>query len=357
MDRRAFGKVVGAGVTGATAASAAGAHSASAAPSAAGSGARTRGDAAAPQTEAPAGSSFGQLKQIRAGELNVGYAEAGPAHGPVVLLLHGWPYDIHSFEAATPLLTAHGYRVVVPYLRGYGTTTFLSPKTFRNGEQAVVALDIIALMDALRVERAVIGGFDWGGRTADIIAAQWPERCTALVSMGGYLILDRKKLRQPLPPVKEYPFWYQYYFCTERGELGLKEYRHDLAKLVWRSASPTWHFSDATFDRTAKAFDNPDYVPVVISNYRWRLELAPGDRRYADLEARLAEGPAIHVPTVGLDGELDPFTAPGGDASYRDKYTGPYVHRTLKGIGHNVPQEAPAAFAQAVLEADRMARA
>ncbi|MER5600357.1 alpha/beta hydrolase [Streptomyces sp. NPDC002265] len=358
MDRRSFGKLfgVGVGVTGAAAASTAGVHSVSEAWATAGRGAPAGGDVSAEETEAGAGSSFGPLKQIRAGELNVGYAEAGPAHGPVALLLHGWPYDIHSYEAATPLLTAHGYRVIVPYLRGYGTTTFLSPKTPRNGEQAAVAMDIIALMDALHIDRAVIGGFDWGGRTADIIAAQWPERCKALVSMGGYLILNQKALRQPAPPAKEYPFWYAYYFCTDRGELGLKEYRHDLAKLVWHTASPTWRFSDATFDRTAKAFDNPDYVPVVISNYRWRLELAPTDPRYADLEARLAEGPAIRVPTVGLDGELDPFTPSGGDSSYRDKYTGPYVHRTLKGIGHNVPQEAPAAFAQAVLEADRMAR-
>ncbi|MGW9029001.1 alpha/beta fold hydrolase [Streptomyces sp. NPDC055722] len=349
MNRRTFGKALGAATTSTAAASLVGIP----APSSASAAARRGAESAGPD-QARGTLSFGALKQIRAGELSIGYAEAGPAHGPAVILLHGWPYDIHSYVEVAPLLATHGYRVIVPYLRGYGTTTFLSPKTFRNAEQAVFALDIIALMDALRIERAVLGGFDWGSRTADIIAVQWPERCRALVSVSGYLITDRKQQRLPLPPAAEWAWWYQYYFSTERGELGLAEYRHDFAKLIWHNVSPTWHFSDATFDRTAQAFDNPDYVRIVIHNYRWRLGLAPGDPRYDDLEARLAEGPPIHVPTVTLDGALDPFTPPGNGAAYRGKFTGPYAHRTLKGIGHNVPQEAPEAFTQAVLDADRM---
>ncbi|MCX5242747.1 alpha/beta hydrolase [Streptomyces prunicolor] len=319
-----------------------------------------------PATAAPSGpeastagratgrTSFESLKQVKAGELNIGYAEVGPAKGPVVVLLHGWPYDIHSYVDVAPLLAAEGYRVIVPYLRGYGTTTFRSAKTFRNGQQAVVALDIIALLDALRVEKALLGGFDWGARTADIIAALRPGRCKALVSVIGYLITNREKNKQPLPPAAELAWWYQYYFATERGELGLAQYGHDFAELIWRNVSPIWHFDDATFDRTAKAFENPDCVSIVIHNYRWRLGLAAGDPRYDGSETKLAAGPAIAVPTITLDGELDPFTPAGDGSADRAKFTGLYDHRALEGIGHNVPQEAPEAFARAVLDADRL---
>ncbi|MDT0542890.1 MULTISPECIES: alpha/beta fold hydrolase [Streptomyces] len=302
--------------------------------------------------------SFDSLEQIKAGVLNVGYAEVGPAHGPAVILLHGWPYDIHSYVDVAPLLAARGYRVIVPYLRGHGTTRFLSSRSFRNAQQSVIALDIIALMDALRIEKAVLAGFDWGSRTADIIAALWPDRCKALVSVTGYLITNRDDNKQPLPPKAEWAWWYQYYFATERGRLGLEqeEYRRDLARLVWTFNSPTWGFDDATFDRTAAAFGNPDYAAIVIHNYRWRLGLATGDPRYDGLEERLARRPVIGVPTVTLDGERDPFTPAGDGAMYRDKFSGPYAHRTLKGIGHNVPQEAPEAFAEAVLEADSLPR-
>jgi pimeloyl-ACP methyl ester carboxylesterase len=296
--------------------------------------------------------SFGPLKQINAGVLNVGYAEAGPADGPAVVLLHGWPYDIHSYVDVAPLLAAKGYRVIVPYLRGHGTTRFLSDKTFRNAQQSVIALDVIALLDALKIEKAILAGFDWGSRTADIIAALWPERCKALVSVTGYLITNRENNRRPLPPKAEWAWWYQYYFATERGRLGLEENRHDLAKLIWKFNSPTWDFDDATFDRTAAAFENPDYVSIVIGNYRWRLSLAKGDPRYDRLEKRLAEGPVIAVPTITLDGESDPFTPAGDGAAYRSKFSGKYAHRTLRGTGHNVPQEAPQAFAEAVVDVD-----
>ncbi|MEV0407920.1 alpha/beta hydrolase [Actinoallomurus sp. NPDC050550] len=298
--------------------------------------------------------SFDSLKQVDAGVLNIGYAESGPTGGPVVVLLHGWPYDIHSYVDVAPLLAAEGYRVIVPYLRGHGTTRFLSSRTFRNAQQSVIALDIIALMDALKIEKALLAGFDWGSRTADIIAALWPERCKALVSVTGYLITNREKNRLPLPPAAEWAWWYQYYFATERGRLGLEQNRHDFARLIWKNVSPAWDFDDATFDRTAAAFTNPDYVSIVIHNYRWRLGLAEGDPRYDRLEKRLAAGPVIAVPTVTLDGELDPFTPPGDGASYRGKFSGKYAHRTLKGVGHNVPQEAPRAFADAVVEADRL---
>lgn len=352
LNRRSFGKLAGVGVAGAslTGLSMTSAGAAERVPD----GTRST----APSTGGLGHTSFASLRQIRAGELNVGYAEAGPAHGPAVILMHGWPYDIHSYVDVAPLLAAKGYRVIVPYFRGHGTTRFLSDKTFRNAQQSVIALDIIALMDALRIEKAVLAGYDWGSRTADIIAALWPERCTALVSVTGYLITNREANKQPLPPQAEWAWWYQYYFSTERGRLGLEneQYRHDLAKLVWKFNSPTWHFDDATFDRTAAAFDNPDYVAIVIDNYRWRLGLAAGDPRYDGLEQQLAKGPVIGVPTVTLDGELDPFTPAGNGAKYRDKFSGPYVHRTLKGIGHNVPQEAPKAFADAVVEADRLRR-
>jgi pimeloyl-ACP methyl ester carboxylesterase len=296
--------------------------------------------------------SFGTLKQIDAGLLNVGYAEAGPADGPAVILLHGWPYDIHSFVDVAPLLASAGYRVIVPYLRGYGTTRFLSGETFRNGQQSVVAVDIVALMDALKIEKAILAGFDWGARTADIIAALWPERCKALVSVSGYLIGSVESNKMPLPPKAELAWWYQYYFATERGRAGYEEYRHDFAKLIWQLASPKWNFDEATFDRSATAFDNPDHVRIVIHNYRWRLGLAQGEPKYDDLEKRLAEGPVITVPTMTLEGDAN--GAPHADSSsYAKKFSGRYVHRTINGgVGHNLPQEAPQAFAEAVVEVD-----
>jgi pimeloyl-ACP methyl ester carboxylesterase len=296
--------------------------------------------------------SFGPLKQIDAGVLNVGYVEAGPADGPVVMLLHGWPYDIHSFVEVTPLLVSSGYRVIVPYLRGYGTTRFLSGETARNGQQSALAVDVIALMDALKIERAILAGYDWGARTADIVAALWPERCKALVSVSGYLIGSREINRMPLPPGAEYQWWYQYYFATERGAAGYERYRRDFAKLIWRIASPRWDFDDATFDRTAASFDNPDHVGIVIHNYRWRLGLAEGEERYDELERRLAQRPVIAVPTITLEGDAN--GAPHADpTTYRDRFSGRYAHRLIRGgVGHNPPQEAPHAFAAAVVKVD-----
>jgi pimeloyl-ACP methyl ester carboxylesterase len=296
--------------------------------------------------------SFGNLKQIRAGVLDVGYAEAGPAGGPAVILLHGWPYDIHSFVDVTPLLAAKDYRVIVPYLRGYGTTRFLSSDTLRNGQPSALASDIIALMDALGIEKAILAGCDWGARTAGIIAALWPERCKALVSVSGYLIGSREAGKVPLPPRAELQWWYQYYFATERGRLGYEKYRRDFAKLIWELASPKWRFDDATFDRTAASFDNPDHVGIVIHNYRWRLSLAEGEPKYDELERRLAEGPVITVPTITLEGDAN--GAPHPDASaYAKKFSGKYSHRIIQGgIGHNLPQEAPQAFAKAVVDVD-----
>jgi pimeloyl-ACP methyl ester carboxylesterase len=294
--------------------------------------------------------SFASLKQIDAGVLNVGYAEAGPADGPVVVLLHGWPYDIHSFVDVAPLLASAGYRVIVPYLRGYGTSRFLSSDTPRNGQQSVVAVDAIALMDALKVQKATIGGFDWGARTANIIAALWPERCNGLVSVSGYLIGSQEAGKMPLPPKAELEWWYQYYFATERGRTGYDKYRHDFSKLIWQLASPKWAFDDATFDRTAASFDNPDHVSIVIHNYRWRLGLAQGEPKYDDLEKRLASGPVITVPTITLEGDANgaPHPDPG---SYAKKFSGKYAHRLITGgIGHNLPQEAPRAFAEAIVD-------
>ncbi|WP_406405059.1 alpha/beta fold hydrolase [Streptomyces sp. NBC_01643] len=350
INRRTFSKALGLG-TGAAAASLAdlqGLPTASAA---------TQNGTTAPTalTVTPGThTSFATLKQIKAGLLDIGYAELGPAHGPVVICLHGWPYDIHSFVDVAPLLAAEGYRVIVPYLRGHGTTRFLSSRTFRNAQQSAIALDIIALMDVLKIEKAVLAGFDWGSRTADIIAALWPERVKALVSVSGYLVTNLEANKQPLPPKAEYAWWYQYYFATERGRLAMedKTKRHDLTRLVWDTVSPTWGFDDATFERTAAAFENPDYADIVIHNYRWRLSLADGERRYDRFEKQLAARPVIAVPAITLDAEHDPFTSPGDGSSYRDRFTGKYDHRTLKGIGHNVPQEAPTAFAQAVIDVD-----
>ena len=297
--------------------------------------------------------SFGSLKQIDAGALNVGYAEAGRANGPAVILLHGWPYDIYSFVDVAPLLGSAGYRVIVPYVRGYGTTRFLSSETFRNGQPSAVALDTIAFMDALKIQTAILAGFDWGARTADIIAALWPERCKALVSVSGYLIGSQESGKVPLPPKAELEWWYQYYFATDRGRAGYDKYRHDFAKLIWQLASPKWKFTDAAFDRSAASFDNPDHVSIVIHNYRWRLGLAQGESKYDDVEKRLAESPAITVPTITLEGDANGAPHPEPSA-YAKKFSGKYSHRTIKGgIGHNLPQEAPQAFAQAVVDVDR----
>jgi len=294
--------------------------------------------------------SFAALKQIDAGVLNVGYAEAGPANGPVVLLLHGWPYDIYSFVDVAPLLAQAGYRVIIPYLRGYGTTRFLSADTVRNGEPAALAADIIALMDALKIEKAIIGGFDWGARTANIMAALWPERCKATVSVSGYLIGSQEAGKTPLPPRAELQWWYQFYFATERGRQGYEKNRHDFAKLIWKLASPKWDFDDATFDRSAAAFDNPDHVAIVIHNYRWRLDLAEGEAKYADLEKKLATAPVISVPTITMEGDANGAPHPE-PAAYAKKFAGRYEHRTINGgIGHNLPQEAPKAFAEAVVD-------
>lgn len=297
--------------------------------------------------------SFHTLRQVDAGVLSVGYAEAGPADGPVVMLLHGWPYDIHSFVEVAPLLASAGYRVIIPYLRGYGTTRFLSSETFRNGQPAVVAVDIIALMDALKIKRAILAGFDWGARTANIIAALWPERCKATVSVSGYLIGSSESNKLPLPPGSEYQWWYQYYFATERGRMGYDKYRHDFARLIWRTASPKWDFDDVTFDRSAAAFNNPDHVAIVIHNYRWRLGLAAGDPQYDELEGRLAASPAIAVPTITLEGDANGAPHYPDDTPYRKKFSGKYANRIIKGgVGHNLPQEAPQAFAKAVIEVD-----
>jgi pimeloyl-ACP methyl ester carboxylesterase len=308
--------------------------------------------ATATHTSSGAANTFDQLHQIDAGLLNVGYAEAGPAGGPAVILLHGWPYDIHSYVDVAPLLAVAGYRVIVPFLRGYGTTRFLSEQTFRNGQQSVIAVDTIALMDALEIEQAVLGGFDWGARTVDIVAALWPERCRALVSVSGYLIGSQEAGKLPLSPETELQWWYQYYFATERGRAGYDKYRHDFAKLIWRTASPEWDFDDAAFDRSAASFDNPDHVDIAIHNYRWRLGLAEGEPGYDTLERQLAEGPLITVPAITLEGDAN--GAPHPDASaYVKKFSGKYSHRTIEGgIGHNLPQEAPGAFAEAIIDVD-----
>ena len=298
--------------------------------------------------------SFAPLKQIDAGLLNVGYAEAGPANGKPVILLHGWPYDIYAFVDVAPLLAHAGYRVIVPYLRGYGTTRFLSADTMRNGQQSVVARDIVALMDALRIEKAILAGFDWGARTADIIAALWPERCKGLVSVSGYLIGSQAAGKIPLPPAAEFQWWYQFYFATERGRDGYDKYRRDFSKLIWKLASPKWNFDDATFDRSAAAFDNPDHVAIVIHNYRWRQALAQGEAKYDDLENKLAAAPVIAVPTITMEGDANGAPHPPPSA-YRAKFSGKYDSRVIAGgVGHNLPQEAPAAFAKAVIDVDRI---
>jgi pimeloyl-ACP methyl ester carboxylesterase len=293
---------------------------------------------------------FASLKQIDAGVLNVGYAEDGPANGPAVLLLHGWPYDIHSYVDVAPVLASAGYRVIVPYLRGSGATRFLSSETPRNGQQAALALDALALLDALRIDKAIVAGFDWGARTADILAALWPHRCTALVAVSGYLIGSQAANQAPLPPQAELAWWYQFYFATARGQAGYEQYRREFNQLIWRLASPKWAFDDATFDRSAASFDNPDHVRIVIHNYRWRLGLAEGESQYDELEQRLAAGPIITVPTITLEGDANGAPHPDSSA-YRSKFAGAYAHRLIEGgVGHNLPQEAPQAFAQAVVD-------
>jgi len=305
-----------------------------------------------PAIEPGTNASFSPLKQINAGMLNVGYAEASPSNGRPVILLHGWPYDIHSYVDVAPLLASAGYRVIVPYLRGYGTTRFLSSEAFRNGQPGVLALDVIALMDELKIQQAILGGFDWGARTANIIAALWPERCKAMVSVSGYLIGSQEAGKMPLPPKVELQWWYQYYLVTERGRAGYEKYRHDFARLIWQLASPKWSFDDATFDRSAASFNNPDHVAIAIHNYRWRLVLAEGEAKYADLDKRLAEGPVITAPTITLEGDAN--GAPHPDASsYAKKFSDKYAHRIIAGgVGHNLPQEAPQAFAKAIVDVD-----
>jgi pimeloyl-ACP methyl ester carboxylesterase len=299
---------------------------------------------------APTGSSNDTLKQIDAGVLNVGYAEAGPASGRPVILLHGWPYDIHAFEEVAPILAAKGYRVIIPYLRGYGTTRFLSDDTIRNGEQAAIAVDIIALMDALKIQKAIIGGFDWGSRTAVILAALWPDRVKALVAVSGYIVTNLQANLQPLPPKAELGWWYQYYFATERGVLGYTKNTNEFNKLIWQRASPKWNFDDATFARTAASFNNPDHVKIVIHNYRWRLSLADGEAKYSDLEQKIFAGPSISVPSITISSDFDGAAADG--KAYASKFIGKYDHRILNGIGHNVPQEDPRAFAKAIVDVD-----
>ena len=298
--------------------------------------------------------SLGPLKQIDAGLLNVGYAEAGPADGPAVILLHGWPYDIHSYADVMPALAAKGYRVIVPHLRGYGTTRFLAADAVRNGQPSAMAEDVVALMDALKIEKAVLAGYDWRARTANIVAALWPERCKAMVSVSGYLIGNPEAGKMPLPPKAELQWWYQFYFATERGRVGYDKYRHDFAKLIWQLASPQWKFDDATFDRSAKALDNPDHVAITIHNYRWRLGLAEGEAKYDAFEKRLAASPVIAVPTITMEGDANGAPHPE-PAAYAKKFSGKYQHRLIKGgIGHNMPQEAPGAFVEAVIDADRL---
>ena len=307
-----------------------------------------------PPASAGTNTSFPPLKQIDAGLLSVGYAEDGPADGPPVILLHGWPYDIHSFVDVAPLLASKGYRVIVPFLRGYGTTSFLSSETMRNAQQSAVALDIIALMDALKIQAAIVGGFDWGARTADVMAALWPERCKAIVSVSGYLISSPAGNQEPLPPEPAFLFWYQYYFATPVGKAGYAKYLDQFNKLIWHQASPKWHFDDATFDRTAASFNNPDHIDIVMHDYRWRLGLADGERKYDDLERRLAALPPITVPAIAMEGDANgAIHAPS--TAYRNRFSGKYEYRLITGgVGHNLPQEAPQAFAQAVIDVDEL---
>jgi len=302
---------------------------------------------ATPQPLAP-------IHQVHAGVLDVGYYEAGPADGKPVILLHGWPYDIHSYAEVAPLLAQQGYHVIVPHLRGHGTTRFLSGSTPRNGQQAAVAQDIVALMDALHIDKAILAGYDWGARTADIIAALWPERVKGLVSVNGYIINNREANKKPLPPKAENGWWYQFYFATERGKAGYEQNRRDFNRLIWQNNSPKWHFDEATYARSAASFDNPDHVAIVISNYRWRLSIDPGEAKYDAIEQRLAAGPAIGVPAITLDGDSDGVTPATDGKAYAARFTGKREHRIVRGAGHNLPQEAPRDFAKAVVDVDAL---
>jgi pimeloyl-ACP methyl ester carboxylesterase len=297
---------------------------------------------------------FGSLNTVVAGDLLVEYADVGPANGPVAILLHGWPYDIHAFADVAPRLAAAGYRVIVPYLRGYGGTRFLSAKTLRNGQQGAVAQDIVALMDALKIRQAVLGAFDWGARTACILAAIWPERVAGLVSVSGYLIGNPKANAKPLPPAGEFAWWYQSYFATDRGRDGYAANTAAFNRFIWQQASPQWRFDEATYQRSAESFGNPDHVAIVVHNYRWRIGLAGGEPRFDALEARLAQAPTIAAPSITMEGDAN--GAPHPDpAVYAGKFVGKYQHRTVNGgVGHNLPQEAPAAFSQAVLDVTRL---
>ncbi|RZT08121.1 Pimeloyl-ACP methyl ester carboxylesterase [Duganella sp. CF402] len=303
---------------------------------------------------AAAPATFNTIKQVNAGDLNVGYVDEGPANGPVVILLHGWPYDINSYVDVVPKLTAQGYRVIVPHLRGYGTTRFLDPQAPRNGEPAALAADVIALMDALKIDKATLAGYDWGARTADIVAALWPQRVKGLVSVSGYLIGSQEAGKQPLPPEAELQWWYQFYFATERGRIGYEKNHRDFAKLIWKLASPQWNFDDATYARSAVSLENPDHAAVTVSNYRWRLGLEAGEAKYAQLEAQLAKFPSISVPTITMEGDANGAPHPE-PAAYAKRFTGKYKHQLITGgVGHNLPQEAPAAFAQAVLDLEKL---
>jgi pimeloyl-ACP methyl ester carboxylesterase len=310
------------------------------------------GSADSPTSKPGTNTSFGSIKQIDAGLLNIGYAEAGPADGPPIILLHGWPYDIYSFVDVSPLLASAGYRVIIPYLRGYGTTRFLSSETMRNAQQSAVALDIIALMDALKIQTAIVAGFDWGARTADVMAVLWPERCKAIVSVSGYLISSPAGNQTPLPPQGASAFWYQYYFATEVGKAGYAKYLAEFNKFIWHQASPKWNFDDATYNRTAASFINPDHVDIVMHDYRWRLGLADGERKYDDLEKRLAVLPVVTVPAITMEGDSNGAAHPPSTA-YRSRFSGKYDYRLITGgVGHNIPQEAPQAFAQAIIDVD-----
>jgi pimeloyl-ACP methyl ester carboxylesterase len=299
---------------------------------------------------APSSKRLEPLRHVEAGVLNIAYYEEGPADGPVVMLLHGFPYDIHSYVDVAPMLAAQGCRAIVPYLRGYGPTRFRNSATPRSGEQAAVGADLIELMDALSVQRAVFAGYDWGGRAACIGAALWPERCAGLVSVNGYLIQDIAKAMVPAKPAREVPLWYQYYFQLERGQAGLAVYRREIARILWQQWSPHWQFDDASFERTAAAHDNPDYVDVVIHSYRHRFGLADGDPHYAELQRRLAALPAIMVPAITLDGAADGVVPATDGTASAAKFTGRRIHRVIPHAGHNLPQEEPEAFAGAVME-------
>jgi len=298
-------------------------------------------------------SSFGPVRQIQAGPLSVGYVESGPAEGPAVVLLHGWPYDIHSYAGVVPLLTSAGYRTVVPYLRGFGSTGFLSRDTFRNAQQSALALDVINLMDALAIESATIAGYDWGARTANIVAALWPERCRALVSVGRYLVTNLRANTLPVSPREEWVWWYQHYFVSDDGRTDYEQNRYTFARIIWRSCSPNWQFDEATFERTALAFSNADHVRIAVHNYRWRFALAPGEAQFEPLEDKLRHGLVITVPCITIATDVDGATGERDAERSRKCFQGRYSHRVLRGVGHNVPQEAPHAFAKAILDVDR----